>query len=75
MRKIATLATATALALAALAPAAFANNPNCTQKDFASSMQVAAQDKSQKGKAKIAFAYADCSATDDDGGDGGFGGF
>lgn len=67
MRKIATLATATALALAALAPAAFANNPNCTQKDFASSMQVAAQDKGVKGKDKIAQAYVDCNATDDGG--------
>lgn len=80
MRKIATLAMAATMAMAALAPAAFANNPNCTNgKDFSSSMKVQAQDKSVKGKQKILNAYTDCTFVEvpeeDDGGFGGFGGF
>ena len=71
MRKIATLAIAASMAVAALAPAAFANNPHCTTgKDFSSSMKVEAQDKTVKGKDKIANAYEDCNVyvpTDDSG--------
>ena len=69
MRKIATLAMAATMAVAALAPAAFANNsPHCTTKDFAPSMKVQAQDKTVKGKDKIANAYVACNTPDNPGG-------
>ena len=64
MRKIATLALASALSIAALAPAAFANNPNCATKDFAPIMKSIAKDKSVKGNDKIALAYELCSAVE-----------
>ncbi|MDH5505434.1 MAG: hypothetical protein OEY98_15580 [Acidimicrobiia bacterium] len=62
MRKIATLALASALSIAALAPAAFANNPNCNGvKEFAPIMKEIAKDKTVKGSDKIAQAYELCS--------------
>ena len=64
MRKIATLAIAASMAVAAFAPAAFANNPHCIEKDFAPSMKVQAQDKTVKGKNKIANAYIACNTPD-----------
>lgn len=71
MRKITTLILAVAMAVAALAPAAFANNKHCSTKDFAPIMKVEARDNA-KGKDKIASAYAECNAPIDGGG-GGFG--
>ncbi len=61
MRKIATLALAAALSIAALAPAAFAKPADCTGKDFAASMKIAAQDKSLKGAEKNAWASINCA--------------
>ncbi len=66
MRKIATLALAAALSIAALAPAAFAKPANCSGKDFAASMKVAAHDKSLKGSEKNAWASLDCVGTVDE---------
>ncbi len=63
MRKIATLALASALSIAAIAPAAFAKPADCTGKDFAASMKIAAQDKSLKGAEKNAWASVDCKGT------------
>ena len=60
MRKIATLALASALSIAAIAPAAFAKPADCTGKDFAASMKVAAQNKDLKGSEKNAWASVDC---------------
>ena len=65
MRKIATLALASALSIAALAPAAFANNPNCNGvKEFAPIMKEIAKDKTIKGNEKITEAYDLCKAED-----------
>ncbi len=68
MRKIATLALAAGLSIAALAPAAFANNPNCNGvKDFAPIMKTVAQQrdadgkKMYKGNEQITAAYSQCS--------------
>ena len=63
MRKIATLALASALSIAAIAPAAFAKPADCTGKDFAASMKVAAQNKDLKGSEKNAWAALDCAGT------------
>ncbi len=60
MRKIATLALAAALSIAALAPAAFAKPDGCTGKDFAASMKIAAHNKDLKGAEKNAWASTDC---------------
>jgi len=60
MRKIATLALAAGLSIAALAPAAFAKPAACDGKVFAASMKVAAQDKSLKGGEKNTWASTDC---------------
>lgn len=60
MRKIATLAIASAMACAAIAPAAFAKPAGCDGKAFAASMQVAAH-SDQKGSAKNAMASTDCA--------------
>ncbi len=56
MRKIATLALAAALSIAALAPAAFASQGDCTGKDFAASMKVAAQTRASRAPEKNAWA-------------------
>ena len=62
MRKIATLALAAALSIAAIAPAAFAKPADCTGKDFAASMKIAAQDKSHQGRQqKNAWASTNCA--------------
>ena len=59
MRKIATLALAAALSIAALAPAAFAKPADCTGKDFASGIQAAQQD-GRRGQAKKDAAITSC---------------
>ena len=61
MRKIATLALAAGLSIAALAPAAFAKPANCDGKAFATSMKIAAHMTDQKGSAKNAWATTDCA--------------
>lgn len=60
MRKIATLALASALSIAALAPAAFAGQGECTGKQFAGYVQQAQQD-GLRGQAKKSFATENCA--------------
>lgn len=65
MRKIATLALASALSIAAIAPAAFAKPADCTGKDFAASMKVVAHNNDEKGSAKNFWASKDCLPPDE----------
>ncbi|MBK5267650.1 MAG: hypothetical protein JJE47_09480 [Acidimicrobiia bacterium] len=59
MRKIATLALAAGLSIAALAPAAFANQGECTGKQFANAIQTA-QELGNRGQEKKAWASDHC---------------
>lgn len=59
MRKIATLALAAGLSIAALAPAAFANQGECTGKQFANAIQTA-QESGKRGQEKKAWASTEC---------------
>lgn len=60
MRKIATLALAAGLSIAALAPAAFANQGECTGKQFANAIQTA-QELGKRGQEKKAWASDTCA--------------
>ena len=62
MRKSAAIILAVFLALAAMAPAAFAAKPDVHGKDLAPVMREVAQDSSYKGAEKIAAARAMVSA-------------
>jgi len=64
MRKSAAIILAVFLALAAMAPAAFAAKPAVHGKDLAPVMRDVAQDSSVKGADKIATARAIASAPD-----------
>ena len=71
MRKIATLALAAALSIAALAPAAFAGQGTCSGKAFAASIQQAQTD-GFRGQAKKIEALKACSPESPSTGGGGF---
>ena len=61
MRKIATLALAAALSIAALAPAAFAKQGDCSGKEFAAHIQ-AAQQEGKRGQDKKGQAVGLCES-------------
>ncbi len=62
MRKIATLALAAALSIAALAPAAFAKPAACDGKAFADGIQQG-QAEGLRGQDKKAWASSNCGGT------------